>query len=66
MMSGTTSMITVAGGDLFHIAASQLGDATQWIRIAQLNGLSDPMLTGVTTLALPAPNPAAGGGIAEQ
>jgi hypothetical protein len=64
MMSGST--ITVAGGDLFHIAAEQLGDATQWIRIAQLNGLSDPMLTGVTTLQLPAPNPAAGGGIAEQ
>jgi hypothetical protein len=66
MMSGTTRMITVAGGDLFHIAAQQLGDATQWIRIAQLNGLSDPVLTGVTTLRLPAPNPAAGGGIAGQ
>ena len=65
-MSGTTSMITVAGGDLFHIAAQKLGDATQWIRIAQLNGLSDPLLTGVTTLQLPTPNPAAGGGIARQ
>ena len=65
-MSGTTNTITVAGGDLFHIAAQQLGDATQWIRIAQLNGLSDPMLTGVTTLQLPAPNPAAGGGVAQQ
>ena len=58
--------VTVAGGDLFHIAAQQLGDATQWIRIAQLNGLSDPALTGVTTLQLPALNPAAGGGIATQ
>jgi hypothetical protein len=66
MMSGTTTTITVAGGDLFHIAAQQLGDATQWIRIAQLNGLSDPVLTGVTTLQLPAQNPAAGGGIAQQ
>jgi hypothetical protein len=66
MMNGTPSSITVAGGDLFHIAAQQLGDATQWIRIAQLNGLSDPMLTGVTTLQLPAPNPSAGGGIAQQ
>jgi hypothetical protein len=64
MMSGTT--ITVAGGDLFHIAAQQLGDATQWIRIAQLNGLADPLLAGVTTLQLPGLNPAAGGGIAEQ
>ena len=46
--------ITVAGGNLFRIAAEELGDATQWIRIAQLNGLSDPMLSGVITLRLPA------------
>ncbi len=65
-MTGSTSTITVAGGDLFHIAAQQLGDATQWIRIAQLNGLSDPVINGVTTLQLPAPNAAAGGGIAGQ
>jgi hypothetical protein len=58
--------ITVAGGDLFHIAAAVLHDATQWIRIAQLNGLSDPVLRGVTVLQLPAPDPAAGGGIATQ
>jgi hypothetical protein len=64
-MSGTTT-ITVAGGDLFHIAAQQLGDATQWIRIAQLNGLADPVISGVTTLQIPSPNPAAGGGIAQQ
>ena len=58
--------ITVAGGNLFQIAAAQLGDATQWIRIAQLNGISDPMLNGLVTLNLPDPNPAAGGGIANQ
>lgn len=58
--------ITVAGGNLFHIAASRLGDATQWIRIAQLNRLEDPMLTGVTVLTLPPMNPSAGGGIADQ
>ena len=58
--------ITVAGGNLFQIAASELGDATQWLRIAQLNGLSDPMLNGVTTLLIPAPDPPAGGGIAAQ
>ncbi len=57
---------TVAGGNLFQIAAAELGDATQWLRIAQQNGLSDPMLTGVTTLLIPDPNPSAGGGIAPQ
>jgi len=58
--------ITVAGGDLFHIAAVQLGDATQWVRIAQLNGLRDPQLSGITTLRLPPVNAQAGGGIAAQ
>ena len=58
--------IVIAGGSLFQIAATQLGDATQWIRIAQFNNLADPMLSGVTTLLIPDPNPNAGGGIAAQ
>jgi hypothetical protein len=58
--------LTVAGGNLFRIAAQQLNDATQWIRIAQLNGLSDPMLTGVVTLLIPDIDTNAGGGIAAQ
>ncbi|HQT62776.1 MAG: hypothetical protein B7Z75_14435 [Acidocella sp. 20-57-95] len=36
--------VTVNGGNLFALAARYLGDATQWIRIAQLNGLTDPVL----------------------
>ncbi len=58
--------LTVAGGNLFQIAAQQLNDATQWIRIAQLNGLDDPMLTGVVTLLIPDIDANAGGGIAAQ
>jgi hypothetical protein len=58
--------IMVAGGNLFAIAAAELGDATQWIRIAQLNNLSDPMLTGVVTLRIPDRDPNATGGIAKQ
>jgi hypothetical protein len=58
--------ITVAGDNLFRIAAVQLADATQWIRIAQLNQISDPMLNGVTTLQIPDVDRAAGGGIAAQ
>ena len=60
------SSITVAGGNLFRIAADQLGDATQWIRIAQLNGLSDFLVQGLVTLQLPSINPNAGGGIVVQ
>lgn len=59
-------VLIVAGGNLFQIAAAQLGDATQWIRIAQLNGLTDPMLMGVITLVMPPIDPTAGGGIAAQ
>ena len=58
--------LTVVGGNLFRIAAEQLGDATQWIRIAQLNGLSDPMLAGVVTLFIPDVDTTAGGGVAAQ
>jgi nucleoid-associated protein YgaU len=60
-MSETT--ITVVGGNLFAIAAQYLGDATQWIRIAQANDLSDPVLSGVVMLVLPPVDPAAGGGV---
>jgi nucleoid-associated protein YgaU len=58
--------ITVAGGNLFAIAAQYLGDATQWLRIAQENNLSDPMLQGLVTLVIPDVDPSAGGGIASQ
>lgn len=59
-----TTMVVV-GGDLFRIAMQQLGDATQWNRIAALNGLTDPVLRGLTTLQIPAMDPSAGGGIAK-
>lgn len=58
--------LTTAGGNLFRIAAETLGDATQWIRIAQLNNLTDPQLAGIATLLIPDTDPSAGGGIASQ
>jgi nucleoid-associated protein YgaU len=63
-VSGRTVTVTVAGGNLFALAAEYLGDATQWIRIAQANGLRDPVLVGVVTLLVPPVNTAAGGGLA--
>lgn len=59
-------IITAVDANLFRIAAEELGDATQWIRIAQLNKLSDPKLSGVVILLIPPVNPALGGGIAPQ
>ncbi len=58
--------VTVAGGTLFRVALDWLGDATQWVLVAQLNGLSDPMLSGLATLRLPPVDPNAGGGVVRQ
>lgn len=60
-MSGQT--ITVAGGNLFAVAAQYLNDATQWIKIAQLNEIADPVLVGVVTLIIPPADANTGGGI---
>ncbi len=49
--------ITIAGGNLFAIAAQQYGDATAWLQIARANGLSDPFLSGLVTLVDPALRP---------
>ena len=59
--SGKT--VTVAGANLFRLAAEQLGDATQWNRIARLNGLWDFLVTGTVTLKIPPVDPNASGGI---
>ena len=48
--------ITVAGGDLFRIAAEQLGDARQWWRLAEYNGLQDPVVIGLSLIKVPALN----------
>lgn len=57
--SGST--ITVAGGNLFDLAADAYGDASEWSTIARANGLTDPMLSGVSTLSLPAEPDGMGG-----
>jgi hypothetical protein len=61
--------ITVTGGDLYHVALQQLGDATQFSRIIQANANPnggppmDPVLVGVVTLNIPAVNPSLTGGV---
>jgi hypothetical protein len=57
-------IIVVAGGNLYALAATYLNDATQWIRISQVNNISDPVLTGINTLIIPPVNASAGGGVA--
>jgi hypothetical protein len=58
--------VTVVGGDLFHVAAQYLGDATQAVRIAALNGLTDFSLRGLATLKLPNPDQSQTGGVPVQ
>lgn len=57
------TILVAAGQNLFQIAASELQDATQWIRIAQANGLSDPFIYAQTSLTIPDPDPTQTGGI---
>lgn len=50
----STKTITVGGGDLFTIASQQYGDASRWTDIAAANNITDPVLTGINTLTIPA------------
>jgi len=60
----TDKRITLAGGDLFTVAAQEYGDPLAWTVIAKANGLSDPHLVGINTLVIP-PAPAKGTGVLE-
>jgi hypothetical protein len=51
--------VHVSGTTLFHVALHHMGDALHWPEIAALNGLTDPWVTGLTTLLIP-PVPATG------
>lgn len=55
--------VSGSGGNLWEIASRELGDATQASRIAVLNGLSDPFLTGQWTLTLPTVDATQTGGL---
>ncbi|RFD20083.1 hypothetical protein DY926_07960 [Komagataeibacter melaceti] len=62
----TTIRVTAADVSLYHVAAARLGDATQWWRIAQLNGMADPDLSGCATpvmLVLPTVDPSQDSGV---
>ncbi len=58
--------VTVVGGNLFALAAAELGDALQWVNLAQENALSDPFLTGTAVIRIPSPNKAFADGIGAQ
>ena len=53
-------VVLAAGTNLYALAAQHYGDATQWDRIARANGLTDPFLSGVVSLVIPAISRAGG------
>jgi hypothetical protein len=48
-----TRTITAIGGNLFELAASELGSALQWINIARVNGMTDPVIIGQVEIIIP-------------
>jgi hypothetical protein len=46
-------VLRVSGTTLFQIAMQQTGDPLQWVAIAELNGITDPWIVGLTTLLIP-------------
>ena len=47
------TVLVPPGTSLFNLAATYLGDATAWTRIAELNRIRDPFVTELTTLLIP-------------
>lgn len=65
-MARQSMTFTGADGTLFHVASRLYGDATEWIRIALANGISDPMIVGTVTLTIPDKPQTKSGGIPQQ
>jgi nucleoid-associated protein YgaU len=55
--------IVVSGGNCYDLAEQYYGDATAFVVIMAANGLSDPFISGVTTLVIPSPDPSVIGGV---
>jgi hypothetical protein len=45
--------VAIAGGDLFRIAATLLGDPLRWAEIAELNQIDDVLVAGLVVLKVP-------------
>ncbi|WDZ97989.1 hypothetical protein Herbaro_09470 [Herbaspirillum sp. WKF16] len=58
--SGTKS-ITMAGGNLYRVAANEYNDAMGWTNIAGANGMVDPVVADVQTVVIPPYNQNTGG-----
>jgi hypothetical protein len=62
-VSGSARPLTTSGGNLMDIASSAYGDASSWTGIAKANGLTDPVLVGTQTIAVPLRRDTSGGAL---
>jgi hypothetical protein len=46
-------IVHVSGTTLFHVAAKQIGDALQWVSVAEFNNLLDPWIDAQVDLLIP-------------
>jgi nucleoid-associated protein YgaU len=52
-INSSVRTITVGGGNLYDLAAKEYGNAMGWVNIAKANNLTDPTITGISTLVIP-------------
>jgi hypothetical protein len=58
--------ILAQGINLFELAATELGDALQWINIARFNDITDPFISVQTSINIPDYSPIFQDGIGPQ
>lgn len=46
-------LVRVSNTTLFHLAQQYFGNAMFWPAIAQLNGMTDPWISGLTEIKIP-------------
>lgn len=46
-------VVRVSDTSLFELAMIETGDPLQWVAIAELNGLTDPWIIGLTEILIP-------------
>jgi hypothetical protein len=61
-INSSARVITVAAGNLYDVASREYGAAAAWTSIAVANHLSDPSVSGISTLVIP-PNNSTSDGI---
>jgi hypothetical protein len=62
-VNSSVRTVTVGGGNLFDLASKEYSDPTAWTLIANANNLTEPTLSGISTLVIPPYSSSAAGGI---